>query len=153
MTKTLLLMTAMAIGFGVQGAQAEDRRGHLPSFEELDANADGVVTLEELEAQAVARFQGVDTDGDGGISAAELLAQREIDEVQRAQDRADQLVERLDDDGDGLIQAEEMADGRRSLDRMFERVDADEDGAISAEEFADARDRMGERRNGPRDGR
>lgn len=153
MTKTLLLMTAMAIGFGVQGAQAQERHGQMPAFEELDANADGVVTLEELEAQAAARFQGVDTDGDGGISAAELLAQREIDEAQRAQDRADQLVERLDDDGDGLIQAEEMADGRRSLDRMFERVDADEDGAISAEEFAEAREHGGERRNGPRDGR
>lgn len=153
MTKVLLLTTAIAIGFGVQAASADDRRGQLPSFEELDANADGVITLDELEAQAAARFAEADTDGDGGLSAEEILAQRQAEQLERAQDRAERLVDRLDDNGDGLVQVEELADGRRSLDRMFERVDADEDGAISEEEFAEARDRMGDRRNGPRDGR
>jgi Ca2+-binding EF-hand superfamily protein len=117
-------------------------------FGALDTNGDGGLTLEEMQAAAAARFAAADTDGDGGLSAAEMLAQREADNTERAERRAARMIERLDENEDGLVQIEELAEARRPLDRMFERVDTDEDGVISQAEFDDAREHMGERRHG-----
>ena len=69
--KTTLLMAAIAAGVTL-AATAEAREGHgqrmeMPAFEELDANADGGITLEEIaaagEARAAARFAEADTYG------------------------------------------------------------------------------------------
>lgn len=142
--KTTLLILAISAGaaLSMTPAQAQDRGGMI--FEELDLNNDGQVTLEELEGQQAARFAAADTDGDGALSEAELLARAE----ERAGDRATRMVtrmlERLDANEDGLIQADEMPE--RENDRMtrrFERADANEDGAISAEEFEQARSERG----------
>ena len=56
------------------------------------------------------------------------------------------MIERFDENGDGVLQQDEMPtqQERRSA-RMFDRVDADDDGAISAEEFESAKERMDER--------
>ena len=59
--KTTLLVAAMAAGVTL-AATAEAREGHggrmqLPAFEELDANADGNVTLEEIQAAVQARAE------------------------------------------------------------------------------------------------
>ena len=79
---------------------------------------------------------------------AELLAPTEI-----MADRIAERIEKADENGDGLLQMEEIQaqmDGRRgpSPERMFNRFDANEDGTLSAEEFAEAQDRAG--RRGPR---
>jgi Ca2+-binding EF-hand superfamily protein len=66
------------------------------------------------------------------------------------------MIERMDENEDGLIQADEMKPrggdrGERNMERMFERMDTDEDGTLSAEEFAAAQEKMqerGERRQG-----
>ena len=63
-------------------------------------------------------------------------------------------IEKADTNGDGLLQADEIAaqmedrgQGRRGAnpERMFERADADENGSLSAEEFAQAQERMQDR--------
>lgn len=53
--KTPLLMAAIAAGLTLSAtAQAqdagEDRGARMPAFEDLDVNADGSVTLEEIQA-------------------------------------------------------------------------------------------------------
>lgn len=101
----------------------------------LDADGDGVVTRDEAvvfaraeaadraERRAGAMFDRADADGDGRLTAAELMA------------------------GGGGMR------GGMDIGRMFDRLDSDGDSAISREEAEAARrefrrghDRMGERR-------
>lgn len=144
--KTLLLVAAMTAGFSVQAAFAQEDTGPpMADFATLDADGDGGVTLAELEALGAARFAAIDADGDGAVSAQELLAHRAAQETVRATRRAERMIERLDDNGDGVLQIEELHDPRRSVDRMFARADTDEDGVLSAQEFREAQERMGDR--------
>jgi len=79
--KTPLLMAAIAAGLTL-AATAEAREGRdarmaFPTFEELDLDTDGGVTMEEvqagLQAAGQARFAEIDTNGDGGLSASNAL--------------------------------------------------------------------------------
>ena len=161
--KTPLLVAAIAAGMTLAAtAEARDGRGaafDMPTFEELDANADGGITMDEIEAamaaRAAERFAEADTDGDGALSAEEMLARASEDRAARMADRIADRIEKIDANGDGVLQLEEMqarADDRRgpSPDRMFNRADADDNGSLSAEEFAQAQERMSDRR--PRGG-
>ena len=153
--KPLLLIAAMAAGIALT-TTAEARgfgerhggiRAEAPAFEELDLNGDGTLTAAEIEeamqALRAARFAAADTNGDGGLSAEEMIAAADARRAERMQDRVEEMIERADENADGLIQLTEMPEpgerGRGGLDRMFERLDANEDGLIDAEEFADAR--------------
>jgi Ca2+-binding EF-hand superfamily protein len=144
--KTTVLMAAIVAGFGLAGtgAQAQER----PDFATLDANGDGQITMEELEAQGEQRFTDADTDGNGALSEAELLAKASERSEGRAAEMVARMLERLDENEDGEIQQSELPerDGDRT-DRRFERADADEDGTISEDEFeaAGERDRGGRR--------
>ena len=145
--KRQIWMAAVVSGM-VMVAGAAQAAGHreAPAFADLDLNGDGSLSLEELQAQGEARFAEADSDGDGALSAEELIAQAES----RAADRVAAMIERFDENDDGLLQQSELpqrGNGDRA-ERMFDRVDADDDGVISAEEFEEARERMGERRGG-----
>ena len=109
-------------------------------FQELDADGNGEVTLEELQAAGEARFARADTDGDGALSRDELLAQGQA----RAEARVDRMLERLDANGDGQLTVAEMEEAREGRgfgrrgpnpERMFERLDADGDGSVTEAEF------------------
>lgn len=141
------------------------------NFAELDADGNGAMSLEEMQAMGARRFAAADTDGDGALSRDELLARG----AARMEQRIDRLLEHADSDGDGVLTEAEMIearDGRRghgrplgghgnqegrggrrgpNPERMFERMDADGDGSVTQAEFDDAmarlQDRMG-RRNG-----
>lgn len=151
--KTTLMMTALlaSLSLGaVAQAQAADPAPApdavpivdtppRPDFATLDADGNGGVTLEEMQAQALARFAAADTDGDAGLSSAEITAQ----EDQRRADRIARMIADRDTDGDGLLQAAEMAPKADRMTRMFDRMDADSDGSISEAEFAEMPGHMG----------
>lgn len=145
------VLSGLVIAAGAASADNQRGEGERPDFATLDLNGDGALSLEELQAQRDARFAEIDTDGDGGISAEEMIAHA----GQRAEDRAARMIERLDENGDGVLQMDEMPDrGADRAERMFDRIDENEDGVISAEEFEAAKERMGDRRGdrgkGPR---
>jgi len=150
MKKTIFAAAVLA---GLMGSAAIAQGGPMGpgpmggvSFEELDANSDGALTLEELQARPAARFAEADTNGDGALS---------VEEVQAAmmRQRAEGMIARMDSNGDGLLQMDEMQPGDgQGLSRMFDRVDADSSGDISAEEFAAMQDKMAERGQGGRGG-
>lgn len=151
--KTTLLIGALSAAMLATAVQAHGPRGGegpgaRPAFEELDANSDGQLTPDELEAFRAARFTEADTDGDGALSPEEMLARAEVQAGERRAARIERMIARLDTNDDGKLSLEEMPAGGNGRGDMFSRLDADEDGAISAEEFAAAGDRFGGGRRG-----
>ncbi len=132
-------VTALAIAFGAVGASAKGFggkggfKGPRINFEEVDANADGLLSKEELAAHAQVRFDAVDTDGNGSLSVDELSAARE----RADKERLNKMIERRDTNKDGALSFDEMKPNEDRVERMFERLDKDGDGNISSEEFAE----------------
>ncbi|SMX49281.1 EF-hand domain-containing protein [Maliponia aquimaris] len=157
MKRTALWMTgALVVTMGTAGiAMAHgkgygDRGAGAPMMEEMfaqiDADSDGKVTKDEIEAFRAARFAAADTDGDGKLSQDEMAAARDARRMERVQ----AMVTRMDTDGDGLLSAEELAAGQpqaaRGPEPMFDRLDADGDGALTLEEMQQARGAFGRER-------
>lgn len=141
--KSILGITAIALAGGLMltstAAQARGPGGghERLSFEQLDTNGDGQITMAEMEARGAARFAATDTNNDGKLSKEELTAAGS----ERMAKRVDRMLERLDADGDGALSQAELEDGRKGkgrgdrMEKRFERMDADGSGGISAEEF------------------
>ncbi len=72
---------------GRRGDGHHGRRG-MDMMKMADANGDNAISLDEMRNAALARFDKVDTDGDGTISAAERQAAREAHKAQRAPKQA-----------------------------------------------------------------
>jgi Ca2+-binding EF-hand superfamily protein len=113
-------------------------------FGTLDADADGKVTLEELQAHRAAKFAAADANGDGLLDAAEALAFHQAEMAEMLERRAKMMIERHDDNGDGSLSAEEMGESR--LEDRFALIDTDNDGAISPAEAEAAALRFAEHR-------
>lgn len=148
--KTKILMAALLSGLVLTaGAASAENHRERPDFATLDANGDGALTLDELQARGAARFAEADANGDGALSAEEMVAAAEA----RNADRVARMIERHDENGDGLLQQDELPTrGQDRAERMFERADANDDGTISEEEFEVAKERMrAHRGNGRKD--
>jgi Ca2+-binding EF-hand superfamily protein len=147
-TLTLLALSAVLASPVSTIARAEGMDGHGPmpmlNFDAIDTDKDGKITSVEFDAFRAAEFSKADANADGQVSAEELAAKQVADMTARAADMATKMIERMDDDGDGLLSAEEMAQGPRAP-TMFERADADGDGAISKEEVEAMKGKMGHR--------
>ena len=139
---------------------AKERHGERAGarFEKLDANADGFVTAEEMEAVRLARFTEQDTDGDGFLSLAEMQAaatkrlegrEKQPDAAEFA-DRSQRMLRFMDENGDGRVAFAEMPGYRGN--RMMDRLDADEDGKVSRAEFDAAGEKIRMGRKGERHG-
>lgn len=155
MTKHLkLTVLALAVaGTAIAGAANAfpgGQRGgpgmEMPGFEELDANGDGVVTTEELEAIGAARFAELDTNGDGSVSPEEMQAMMQERANKRMSKGIERMMERLDANEDGVLSEDELP--QRDPAKMIEHLDEDGDGAISAEEFEAAKEKRGGRKGG-----
>ncbi|WP_368184473.1 EF-hand domain-containing protein [Aestuariibius sp. HNIBRBA575] len=156
--KTQILIAALIAGLGVTAAEA--RPGGMggmgdqnrPTFEELDTDANGTLSQEELQAPMLERFSAADTDGDGALSAEEMLAAAQSQNQSRIERRIERMVSRMDANEDGVLQMDEMGQSERR-GSGFARMDANEDGVISAEEFESAKEgRHGRHDGGRHDG-
>ena len=149
--KILIASLAIAVGAGAAYAQDRGPRGEGMDFETLDADGSGEITPEDIEALRVQRFADFDTNGDGSVSAAEFTAHAQA----RAAERAAEMFERLDADGDGVLSRDALEGrmGRGPGERMLSRFDADNSGGVSAEEFDAAKERFAGRRDKFREGR
>ena len=97
-------------------------------FEEQDANKDGFITLDEMQTAATKRFEGREHKGD---------AEHMEDRAEKMQDRTQRMLRYFDENGDGKVAIDELPE--RNHDRMIARFDADEDGKVSPAEFDDAK--------------
>ena len=152
MKKALTLTTAALIAaLGATQLVAQER-GERMDFATLDADGSGEITVEDLDALRDNRFADIDTNGDGSVTEAEFVAHAEA----KARDRAAQMFDRLDADGDGALSRDvlESRSGRGGdrMERMLSRVDTDNSGGVSEEEFEVAKERLANR-GGKRDGK
>lgn len=130
-----------AVAITATSALAAGPRNHEPvTFQELDANGDGQVTKDEMQAHRAKRFTDADANGDGQLTVEEMQAAGQ----QKVNDRVAKMFEKHDANQDGFLSEDELPKPRRA-DKMFDRIDADSNGSISEQEFADAKDRMGKR--------
>ena len=121
---------------GVAIAQPGGMRG--------DANGDGNLTRDEVNAQLDARFARADANGDGAIDADERAAAREQIRARWSERRGrhgrggrhGNRMQRMDTNGDGVITREEVTE--RALAR-FDRFDTNGDGQITEAEREQAR--------------
>src|SRR5690606_4073258 len=105
-------------------------------FEAADANGDGVVTRDEYRAARARAFARLDRNGDGYLDDRDSARRRSIG--RRAGDRVDGLRAELDTNRDGRISEREFVGGALP---GFDRLDADGNGELDAEEIAAAQDR------------
>ena len=133
LTKAALAFLALAgtAGTGAIAADGDDSdwRGGITRLERADADHSGDVTFEEFAAAMKRRIGGVDADGDGKMTVAEIASEIERMRVERM---ARRIVERFDTDGDGALTAAEIESRQKKMFALFDRND---DGKIVKEEM------------------
>jgi hypothetical protein len=96
-------------------------------FDETDADRDGKVTQEEVDAFRSAQLSGADADGDGAVSLEEFSTVY----FERIRPMMVDAFQTFDDDGDGAITSAEL-DAR--FGDVVRRLDRDGDGALSLQD-------------------
>ena len=128
-------------GHGWRGAGHEGGFGrHIGKWmKKADADGDGAISLEEVQAMRASRFTKMDGNGDGVIDRAEIdarmndrIAKRIERMKQRADRRALRMTRRLDKNRDGKITKAEFE--ARAVER-FAINDLNDDGKISGDEM------------------
>ena len=126
---------------GFQGPPVvEDRVAAI--FDRFDANDDDHLDADEVRARVWTRLSMADANEDGAVSTEELTAHIEAKIADRPtepprqrptpSDMAERLISRLDDNQDGLLDADEVSESRWE---QISTADTDGDEAISTEEL------------------
>lgn len=116
------LMIAAGAALALPAAAHADHHGR----QGVDADGDGIVTMAEVEAHTAQRFARLDADGNGAITQAEIEQMRAMMHERRA--------ERMAEGGkDG--ERRKRRGGRGGQGQMFERADSNGDGQVTLAEF------------------
>lgn len=143
-------LAASACGFAQAQNGPEDRAGHHGVFQS-DSNNDGVLTRAEFDAGRQALFARLDADNNGQLTREEMQAERAEHRGRRGGHRGRPPgggLEGADANNDGNITRDEFL--ARPI-QMFDRLDANHDGVISAAERPQRPERGDD--DGPRRGR
>ena len=108
----------------------------LSSFEGMDTNRDGRVSAAEHSAATQKMFAKMDRDGNGRVTAQEMDAAHEAITGKPGATSAlsaAQKIKAIDANGDGTLEAKEHQAGSKA---MFAKMDANGDGFLSKEEWA-----------------
>lgn len=132
-TLTLAGITLMAMPLAAYGQDRHHRGdrhhgGQMENFmETYDANADGSVTQEEINAFRSERLAEFDADGNGSLNLEEYQALW----LDAYRDRMVDNFQRHDDDGDGSVTVAEFGEEQA---RLVQKMDRNDDGVINAED-------------------
>ncbi|HET9189535.1 MAG TPA: EF-hand domain-containing protein, partial [Rudaea sp.] len=95
-----------------------------------DTNGDGRISLDEYLAAATKRFQSIDTQNKGSITAADIVASPQT--VQRDQKMAQRFVARMDKAGNGYVSKDEFL---AAASNRFARMDSAGTGQVTLAQF------------------
>jgi Ca2+-binding EF-hand superfamily protein len=136
----LAILTALPLAGGSICATAQDAApapaaGARPSFfqhmlQAMDTNGDGRISLDEYLAAATKRFQSIDTQNKGSITAADVAASPRT--VQRDQKMAQRFVARMDKAGNGYVSKDEFL---AAASNRFARIDTTGTGQVTLAQF------------------
>lgn len=137
MTRFTTLSTVLALTMMTTTAFAHGNPDKL--LERFDLNEDGQIGLDEVQLVHTELFSIADSDGDGFLTVEELQTAKEAEQQERLAQHSVRRgrphplpLDRLDNDGDGMISEAEFINNVP----LFDRLDTDEDGVITAEELA-----------------
>jgi len=105
-------------------------------FDAADTNRDGAVTRDEYRAARAHAFARLDRNGDGYLDHRDSAGRRPAG--RRAGERIGELREELDANRDGRISKHEFVNGALP---GFDRLDTDGNGELDADEIATAQQR------------
>lgn len=108
-------------------AKREEKRQ--ARFAKRDANSDGQLSQDEVGRMPAEVFAAIDTNGDGGLTPAELKEHKKA----RKAEHGKRHFEKMDITGDGKISIDEAIDAAQL---RFEKLDTNGDEVVSAEEAA-----------------
>ena len=134
MSKPLILI---ALCFSSAAVLAADPKGQpaLSEFDGVDTNRDGRVSAAEHAAAAKKMFRAMDANRDGKVTAAEMDAAYSKVTGNKADQSGMSGADKIrvvDRDGDGVLTASEHDAASKE---MFRKMDADRDGYLSREEW------------------
>jgi Ca2+-binding EF-hand superfamily protein len=134
----LTLGGTAAYAAGQGKAMMKGNDAQMIQFGDIDADGDGRITRAEMTAHREAmmkdRFDAADANDDGMVDAEEMQAQMTEYMQARMQNRIDRMIAARDADGDGALSMDEMGPLSPAA-RMMMRTDADGDGALTRDEF------------------
>ena len=103
-----------------------------------DTNGDGKISIEEINADQARMFNALDVDGDKSMSVEEIRRRGRSLQIFRTTT----LFDLLDANGDGKLSVAEI---QAPSQRWFKRYDKNGDGLMDADEISDGRERGGRR--------
>lgn len=163
MTPVLASALALVLAAGSVQAQAPAPEGKPAPFMKLDTDNDGSISRAEWDAPRLAKLKALDPNEDGVITLEEMKAEAVARAVARAEASAERRFKMLDVDGDGKVSAAEVLLGAERAPqpgpkgkgphpqpphaqgpqhgpkadpaRLFDHIDADKDGVLSPAEL------------------
>jgi Ca2+-binding EF-hand superfamily protein len=133
MSKKILCVVFVTTGLVAVGGLALASEPYLPkaqkTFDRLDINKDGKLSLAEFTPVAEKKFLSIDMNKDEAVSAAEIDASLQA----ALERRRNRILANLDADKNGVISRTELD---KYVEAMVTGADTDSDGGVS---FAEAR--------------
>ena len=128
------LAVLVTCGFSLPASADESPGCQRPQLKEAEGNADGGITAEKHAATANKRFEMMDKDRDGKVTAAEISASHGAESIVWANhpESAAEKVRDLDSNRDGVLTQAEYSSGSQ---RMFHILDADGNGVLTPGEM------------------
>jgi Ca2+-binding EF-hand superfamily protein len=115
---------------------------HAADWKQMDTDGDGKLSPTEHDAAAKKMFEAMDANKDSKVTAEEMTAAHAKVTGKKAKAgemSAADKIKRVDQDGDGVLTAEEHAAAAK---KMFTMIDADKDGFVSRGELEAGHARM-----------
>ncbi len=144
MRKLTLTLSAAALELAGSTAAVADHHGDRKG---PDADGDGVVTLEEMQAMSGKMFEHMDANHDGVLDQSDREAHM-ADRMEHRADRHAEFFAKADTNGDGELSPDEMKAAHEARqarmeerregrgEAMFAKLDTDKSGGLSADELA-----------------